>query len=415
MTTSGLSAGLAFLPTWLTETANSVTVDSLLCGWVKANGWRSAGLAWPCENPSLVIMARAEASDRPPYTPAEFTEVSKSLLGGSSTIIWQVPSSAGRLYTMFSPPGRPSGAIWADRGPSEPWTELDRSYLKLSAKIMERSQTIAQVVGPMVDHDRLQTRLADASIIAGRMAHDFDNILTGIIGFADLTLPMVPVGSQQAKFIGEIGKVGQRGIQFTQQLHQLSRSAQVKPLPTAVGTAIAKEETRLRSMMQLSTTIITQASSSLPPVAMESMPLQNVIGHMLQNAIEAVPANGPIVVNARAVELNSIDIQGYLGHVAPGAHIEITVQDHGPGIKPDHQTKLFAEPFFTTKVRHRGLGLCIAYRTLFAHRGGIRIDSSTQSPTGTTVRVVIPLAAARPAVVNNPAQFQQVFSPSVKG
>jgi signal transduction histidine kinase len=412
----GLATGMAYLPAWLTDTADAAELDSLLCGWVKANGWRSAGFAWPCEGPpQVVIMARAEASDRPPQAPAELPDVTRSLLGGAETVVWQVPSSAGRLYTLVSPPGRPAGVVWADRGPSEPWSDLDRGYLKLSGRIIERSASLSKIVGPIVDNDRLQNRLADAAVIAGRMAHDFDNILTGIIGFADLTVPLVPAGSQPAKFVSEIGKVGQRGIQFTQQLHQLSRSAHVKPLPSSVAQAVAKEEARLRPLMPMNCSILSHPPTTLPPVAMEAGPLQAVIGHLLQNAIEATPATGPVVVNARAVEYNPTDAKAYLGHVGSGAHIEVTIQDAGPGIKPEHQAKLFTEPFFTTKVRHRGLGLCIAYRTLVAHRGGIRIESSAVAPAGTTVRIAIPLAAARPPVTVGPTTGFASYSPSVKG
>ena len=407
---SGLSTGLAYLQAWLSDSADPQSLDQLLCGWVKANGWRSAGLAWPTEGtPELVVMARAEASDRPPHAPIEVPDVARSLAGGSTTVVWQIPSSAGRLYTMISPPGRQPGVVWADRGPAEPWTEVDRSYIRHSARLIERSAALGHHVGPIVQTDRLQHRLADAAVIAGRMAHDFDNILTGIIGFSDLTIPLVPAGSQQARFIAEIGKVGQRGIQFTQQLHQLSRSAQIRPLPGSISAALAKEDARLRPQMLPSQTILSHAPNSLPAVAMESGPLQTVVGHLLQNAIEATPATGPVVVNARSVELNPTDAIGYLGQVGPGAHIELSVQDSGPGIKPDHRTKLFVEPFFTTKVRHRGLGLAIAYRILCAHRGGIRIDPAIPPASGTSVRIVVPLAAARPpAAVQTPNLSQSV-------
>ena len=358
-------------------------------------------------------MARAEASDRPPHAPIEMTDVARSLAGGQTTVVWQIPSSAGRLYAMISPSGRQPGVIWVDRGPGEPWTELDRSYLQLSARLIERSAALGEHVGPIVEANRLQQRLADASVIAGRMAHDFDNILTGIIGFADLTVPLVPVGSQQAKFISEIAKVGQRGIQFTQQLHQLNRASQVRPLPASVAQAVAKEEARLRPALPTNVSILPHTPSSLPPVAMDAGPLQSVIGHLLSNAVEATPASGPVIVNARAVELNPSDAQGYLGHVGPGAHIELSVLDAGPGIKPEHRTKLFVEPFFTTKIRHRGLGLAVVYRTLCAHRGGIRIDPAVAPATGTGVRIVIPLAAARSPVAV--VESSPILSHSLRG
>jgi signal transduction histidine kinase len=103
-------------------------------------------------------------------------------------------------------------------------------------------------------------------------------------------------------------------------------------------------------------------------------------------------------VSARAVELSARDAEGYLGRVSPGAYLEVAVQDRGAGIKPEVQRRLFVEPFHTTKVRHRGLGLAIVYRILYAHRAGVRIDPSPEPP-GTLVRVVLPLAAARPPAV----------------
>jgi signal transduction histidine kinase len=140
--------------------------------------------------------------------------------------------------------------------------------------------------------------------------------------------------------------------------------------------------------------------AGLAAVAMEAAALLAVLGHVLENAVEACHAGSIIHVSARAVELNAADAKAYLGQVGPGAHIEVTVHDTGSGIKPEVRAKLFAEPFFTTKVRHRGLGLAIVYRVLHAHRGGVRIDAAAPPDTGTVVRVVIPLAAARPAVVS---------------
>ena len=98
-----------------------------------------------------------------------------------------------------------------------------------------------------------------------------------------------------------------------------------------------------------------------------------------------------------------------LGRVGVGGYLQITVSDTGPGIKPEVRRRLFVEPFFTTKVRHRGLGLAIAYRVLCSHRGGILLESVPPPGTGTQVRVVLPLAAARPpAVVAGPVAANAV-------
>jgi len=106
-------------------------------------------------------------------------------------------------------------------------------------------------------------------------------------------------------------------------------------------------------------------------------------------------------VAARPIELTDADARAYLGRVGVGGYLQITVSDTGPGIKPEVRRRLFVEPFYTTKVRHRGLGLAIAYRVLCAHRGGIQIEPVPSPGTGTQVRVVLPLAAARPPAVVN--------------
>ena len=77
-----------------------------------------------------------------------------------------------------------------------------------------------------------------------------------------------------------------------------------------------------------------------------------------------------------------------------GPHVLVTVSDTGAGIKPEVRRRLFAEPFFTTKVRHRGLGLAVAFRILSAHRGGVQLDPAPPPGPGTVARVVLPLLFA---------------------
>jgi len=209
--------------------------------------------------------------------------------------------------------------------------------------------------------------------------------------------------------VGEIAKVGHRGILFTQQLHQLSRAGQSKPHSASVLNALTKEEIRLRPGMQPGIHVVCNLPQTLNSVAIESGPLGAIIGHLLENATDATPAGGRVVVSGRLVELSPTDARTYLGQAGQGPHVEITVQDSGSGIKPDVRNRLFVEPFYTTKVRRRGLGLAIVYRTLCAHRGGIRIEPASATEPGTTVRVVLPPAAARTAIAPNALVTTSVY------
>ena len=399
----GFTGGLAFLPNWLNETADATAFDPLFSAWVRASGWKTGGVVWPAEGkPTVSVGVRPDGFVETAQPPPELAEPVRALQRGSQTVVWQLPGTCGRLYTLLQPAGRPAGAVWVERTGTEAWTEADRHYLLLAARLIERSPALATKIGPLIDSERLHQRLSDAAVIAGRMAHDFDNVLTGIIGFADLTLPLVNALPQPAKFVGEIGKVGQRGIVFTQQLHQLSRSAQVKPHPGAVAAAVTKEELRLRPTTPTGLHLSTDLPADLPPVAMDAGPLGLVVGHLLENAIEACPPTGRVAVSAREVELTATDARAYLGRVTPGPHVELTVRDSGSGIKPEVRARLFAEPFYTTKVRHRGLGLAVVFRTLYAHGGGIRIEPATPPDAGTVVRVVLPPGVVRPPVTTTP-------------
>jgi signal transduction histidine kinase len=167
---------------------------------------------------------------------------------------------------------------------------------------------------------------------------------------------------------------------------------------------VAREEARLKPSLNPNVRIEKDLPPNLPAVALESAPLQTVLGHLLENAIEACPQGGLIRVSARPAELSEADAKMFLGKAGVGAHLLVSVTDTGIGIKPEHRRRLFAEPFHTTKVRHRGIGLAIVYRILCSHRGGIQIDPVPAPGTGTQVRVVLPLAAARPpANTGNPA------------
>lgn len=398
-----LSAALAFVPNWWQETVDPGAIDGLLVGWARACGWRACGIVWPADNsPNVARTVQAGLLVDAPV-PLEVPDAVRRLRGCETTVQYSVPNSTGRVFAAMQPPGRALGVIWAERHVGQPWTENERAYFALAARAIERSPAVSAVLGPVLEPEKIYRRLSDAAVIAGRMAHDFDNILTGIIGFSDLALPMLQPGSQAATFVAEIGKVGQRGITFTQQLHQLSRSGQAKPNPASVATAVAKEETRLRLAAGPGVRIEKDLSPGLPPVAIEAGPLQTLLGHIMDNAVEACPQGGVVRIAARTIELSEIDARAYLGQVTSGPQLLVTVTDSGAGIKPEVRNRLFVEPFFTTKVRHRGLGLAIAYRVLCAHRGGIQIDPVPAPGTGTQVRVVLPLATTRsPAAAGIP-------------
>ena len=401
MSTPGtLSAGLAFLPGWWQETTDPTAFDGLLAGQIRACGWRSGGFVWPAESTPMVVKVAPHGLTSDAVVPPEIFAVARAIRAGDRTVVVPAPNTSGRVYAGVLPIGRPLGLVWAERAPGQSWSDDERAYLALVGRAMERSPAVAAAVGPMIDPDRLAQRLADAAVIAGRIAHDFDNVLTGIMGFSDLTTPLLPPGSQQASFVSEIAKVGQRGIQFTQQLHQFNRGGQARPTPGSVVATLGREEVRLKPFMHAALRVEKDLPLGLPAVAVDAAPLQTALGHLFENAVEACPQGGMVRLSARVVDLTDAEAGAFLGKVSAGPHVLVTFTDTGTGIKPEVRRRLFAEPFYTTKVRHRGLGLAVAFRIAAAHRGGIQIDPVAPPGSGTQARIVFPLVASRPPSVS---------------
>jgi len=401
---TGLASALAALPGWFVEGGRDwPALEASLGQWLRAAGWKSVAILWPAnESAQVARLIRVDGRSEAVEVPAELKGAVESLTNGAPTVVWQVPGTSGKLYASIQPHGRVAGAILVEKGQPEAWSELERGFLQLSARLIERTPAMQAHFGPSLDAERLAHRLSDASTIAGRMAHDFDNVLTGMIGFADLTAPLLPSGSQAAKYVAQISEVGKKGVVFTQQLHQMSRAGQAKPLPGSIAMAVSREESRLRPAMPVGLTVAVDIPADLGPVGMDTSPLSVAIGHLLENAVEASGPHGRIDVAARIVELSNEEIRDYLGILRPGTYLEISLADRGIGVKPEARAKLFGEPFYTTKVRHRGLGLAIVYRAVSAHGGGIKLEHRPPPETGVVARVVLPPAAARAAVVGSP-------------
>ena len=377
----------SLLSEWLSSVTPDDRVVRLLGDSAAAFKAVHLGLRWP-------VLGKATYEITTPDAPIDLlaVELLIPLFDSSSKL---VVVQGNRAVARILMANRTMGAVAAQY--AQPPNSEQLAILELFARSISHSPVWLSAIGSGVDPERLLQRLADSSIVCGRMAHDFDNILTGILGFSDLTLPMLPAGSLPHQYITEVSKVGQRGIVFTQQLHQLSRSGQTKPQPSLLSQVMTREESRIEPLLPAGTRLIKSFPADLPAVAIEAGALQTVISHVIDNAIEAAKKDSTITISARVVKYGMADFVLYLGSADPGTFVELTVTDTGIGIKPEVRARLFVEPFYTTKVRHRGLGLAIIYRILHAHRGAIQMDAD--NPSQTIVRLLLPVVPKRPGVV----------------
>ena len=358
MTDQDSSPRVAFLNRLLGGPDGWADARVMLAELCAAFGARDAGLRWPGDGPVWV------------------TETG--------------PQPTGAAQRSVPIAGQPAGTLWVDGA------RTDDGMLQLAANALGASAVLKRFLGPAADQARVAQRLEDAAKVAGRVAHDLDNVFQGVTGFLALAADELVPGSPAHDNVREADTAARAGMRFCVQLHQLSRGGQARPLPAPVPAAIGREVARL-ARDHAGVRVEVDAPPGLPAVAVEATGLQMILGLLLDNAAEASPKDGTVTVVARLVELAPADVPGFLGRPAAGPHVEVRIADRGPGLSDEARRRMFVEPFFTTKFRHRGLSLAVVYRMLYAHRGGVQPDA--RPGQGTMMRVVFPLAAARvPAV-----------------
>ncbi len=240
-----------------------------------------------------------------------------------------------------------------------------------------------------LDHALCHRRLEDAAVVARRLAHDFGNVLTSILGFTELSLALAPDETPLRRYLTEVQRGAKQGALLTDRLRLFAR----RPEPSGFGSELAPAVARPRARASAGggVGLAVDLADGLPPVALGGDEVNEVLDALLDNAREAIEGAGRVTLAARRERLERAECVGLWGGPAPGDFVGAAVSDTGRGLGADARARLFREPFFTNKPRHRGLGLAIVYGILRGHRGGLRLSDNPGG--GTIARVYLPVAA----------------------
>jgi PAS domain S-box-containing protein len=216
-------------------------------------------------------------------------------------------------------------------------------------------------------------RQASMNLIAGSIAHDFNNRLASVLGFATLGREHAPAGSVVSRCLEEIARASQGAAELAQQMLAYSGSGNYV-VATVDVAATLRQAVHQTMLLAPDTRVEIDPVPLLPPIKADAAQIQQALANIVLNACEAVrDTRGLVRVGAR---------------VAPdAAAVEIRISDTGGGIDPAVRSRIF-DPFFTTKFLGRGLGLSAALGIVKAHHGAIEIDSTPGA--GTLVKVVVP-------------------------
>jgi PAS domain S-box-containing protein len=239
---------------------------------------------------------------------------------------------------------------------------------------------------------RRSEKLESIGLLAGGLAHDFGNLLTPILGHADLLERKLPPDSPQRSNLAAICTAAKRARELVEQLLVVSGRGDFQPRPIAIDELIGEAVDVLEPLLPTDVQLRTEIAPGLSPVAGDALQLRQVVLNLVGNAGEALSeSGGTIVVRALGVDVDEEQaaVLALRESVDLGPAVLLEVEDDGPGMDATTRSRLL-EPFFTTKPSGRGLGLASVVGIIRRHRGGIEVDSNPGR--GTIFRILLPLA-----------------------
>lgn len=226
--------------------------------------------------------------------------------------------------------------------------------------------------------------------LAGGVAHDLNNMLTPILGYAELLIDRLPQNAQENRQdLALIIDAAERSRKLVQQLLIFARKQAIEINPVDFNGCIQGLEPMLRRMLRENIEITLHLTPNLGAILGDTGQIQQILINLAVNAQDAMPHGGKLIIETTCVHLDIDYIRLHGGEIV-GPHAVLTVSDTGCGIDSDTQQNIF-DPFFTTKGpgKGTGLGLATVYGIVKQHSGHIHVYS--EPGHGTTFRIYFPL------------------------
>ena len=236
-------------------------------------------------------------------------------------------------------------------------------------------------------------KMESVGVLAGGVAHDFNNILQTILGYTEMLMVEKEPGHPDLAYLKAIESAAQRARDLTRQLLTFSRKTEQRPRPLDINRSVREVceilKTTIPKMIDIELTLADDPGI----INADPAQIEQVLMNLAINAKDAMPNGGRLMVETENVTLDEKYTASHLG-AKPGKYVLLTVSDTGQGIDEETLKHIF-EPFFTTKEvgKGTGLGLATVYGIVKDHDGYITCYSGKPG-LGTTFKVYLPVIDA---------------------
>jgi two-component system cell cycle sensor histidine kinase/response regulator CckA len=233
-----------------------------------------------------------------------------------------------------------------------------------------------------------QTKMESIGQLAGGVAHDFNNILTAIIGYCDLMLMRHQPGDNDYDDIQQIKNNSNRAASLTRQLLAFSRQQTLRPQILQLANVVADVSNLLKRLLGETVQLEVHHGVGVGAVRADPGQLEQVIVNLGVNARDAMPKGGVVHIRTAAVSQREVAAMGR--ELLPvGDYVQLSVEDSGVGIPKENLSKIF-EPFFTTKELGKGTGLGLSTVYGIVKQSGGFIFADSQPGNGTRFDILLP-------------------------
>jgi PAS domain S-box-containing protein len=265
--------------------------------------------------------------------------------------------------------------------------DVDGEMLMMSSLLDLTDRKRAELVAEKLQQAQ---KLESIGLLAGGVAHDFNNILCAITANAELLAESVTRDDPRGEWVSEIQVAAERASALTRQLLSFSRKQLVKPVVLDLNKTVDDARRMLRRMLGEDIALRVALDPDVGRVHVDPAQIVQVMMNLCVNARDAMGARGSIFIETRAEADAAV----------------LMVSDTGPGMRDDVKVRVF-EPFFTTKPVGKGTGLGLAVVHGIVEQAGGSIELESELGKGTSFRIRLPIVACgvadAPAVVWSPA------------
>jgi PAS domain S-box-containing protein len=286
--------------------------------------------------------------------------------------------------------GRVVGALEIQRSETLPFSAENATTIRMAANLaanaVENVRLFEQELSS-AEQLRQSQKMEAIGRLAGGVAHDFNNMLTAITGYCDLSLRNLRRDDPLHRNLEEIKRAGDRAAALTRQLLAFSRKQVLQPKVIDLNSIVTDLNRMLHRLIGEDIELQTKLRSDLWQLKADPGQIEQVIVNLIVNARDAMPKGGTLAIETANVFLGKEESAKF--SILAGPYVMLSVKDSGVGMDEKTRDRIF-EPFFTTKElgKGTGLGLSTVYGTVRQSGGHISVESSVNK--GTTFRVYLP-------------------------